>query len=145
MYGEIVEECGDVKKVMGERSSLLTVNGLCNILCEQARESNFKCKIGATHAHTGKYLWDEYFTTVQTNSDYNYTIIDTYYYKSEVQTYHNHNYVEILESGLQHAPDPSSTNEWKEFVGEPEFDEIAASATPAKHQKGIYAEQLIKV
>ena len=62
MYGEIVEECGDVKKVMGERSSLLTVNGLCNILCEQARESNFKCKIGATHAHTGKYLWDEDYT-----------------------------------------------------------------------------------
>ena len=34
MYGEIAEKFDDVKKVMGEVSSLLSGNGLCNILWE---------------------------------------------------------------------------------------------------------------
>ena len=35
MYVAIPEECGDVKKFMGEVLSLLTGNWICIILCEQ--------------------------------------------------------------------------------------------------------------
>ena len=34
MYGAIPEGCDDVKKMMGEVLSLLTGNGICNLLCE---------------------------------------------------------------------------------------------------------------
>ena len=63
MYGAITEERDDVKKVVVEVTCLLTGNGLCNLLCEQYQDINFKCTIGATHAHTGKYLRDEDDTT----------------------------------------------------------------------------------
>ena len=82
MYGAIKEGCGGAKKVMGEMSSLLTGNGLCDLLCEQAQESNFKCTIRATHEYTGKYPWDEYDTTAEKTSDENDTIIDTDDYQS---------------------------------------------------------------
>ena len=32
LYSTITEECDDVKTVMGEVSSLLTINGLCSLL-----------------------------------------------------------------------------------------------------------------
>ena len=57
MYVTIPEVCDYVKKVMGKVSSLLTGNGICNILYEQARERNFTCTIVSTNAHTGKYMW----------------------------------------------------------------------------------------
>ena len=60
MYGAIPEKRDDVKKVIDQVLSLLTENGLCNLLCEKLWELNFKCTIGATHANTGNYLWDEY-------------------------------------------------------------------------------------
>ena len=56
MYGAIPEGCNDVKKVVGYFLSLLTVNGIYNLLCEQDRERNLKCIIRANHAHTGKYF-----------------------------------------------------------------------------------------
>ena len=34
MYGDNTEEYYDAKKVMGEVSSLLSGNGLCDLLCE---------------------------------------------------------------------------------------------------------------
>ena len=37
MYGTIPEECDDAKKVMGEVLSLLTENGICNIICKKYR------------------------------------------------------------------------------------------------------------
>ena len=43
-------------------------------------------------------------------SDYNDKIVDTENDQSEVETYHNHTYVEILTFGLENAPYPSSTN-----------------------------------
>ena len=46
MYGSSTEECDDAKKVMGEVLSILTWNGLCNILCEQYWDRNFKFTIG---------------------------------------------------------------------------------------------------
>ena len=64
IYIVITEECGDVNKVMGEVLSLLTGNGLCDLLCKQYPENNLKCTIVANHAHTGNYIWDEYATTV---------------------------------------------------------------------------------
>ena len=36
MYGAVTEECDDLKRVMGEVLSLLTGNGLCNIICKLA-------------------------------------------------------------------------------------------------------------
>ena len=36
MYGAIPEGCDDVKKMMGEVLSLLTGNGLCNLICKLA-------------------------------------------------------------------------------------------------------------
>ena len=90
MYGAIPEEFDDVKKVMGEMSSLLTVNGLCNLICERDQESNFKFTIGANHEHTGNYLWDDDETTVKMTSDDNDTIVDKYYNQSEVETDQNH-------------------------------------------------------
>ena len=36
MYGAIPEECENVKKVMGEVSSILKGNGLYDLLCERA-------------------------------------------------------------------------------------------------------------
>ena len=38
MYGMLTQECEDLKKLMGEVSSIFTENGLCNIICEQARD-----------------------------------------------------------------------------------------------------------
>ena len=70
------------------------------------------CSIGATHAHTGKkYIWDEDDTIADMKSDDNITTIDIYKDNYEFETNQNHNYVDILESGLENAPDPSSTNE----------------------------------
>ena len=71
---------------MVEVSSILTRNGLWNILCEQYWERNFKFTIGATHVHTVKYLWDEDSPTVEMTSDENDTIVDTENYQSEVET-----------------------------------------------------------
>ena len=35
MYGTITEECDYVKKLMGDVLSILTGNGICDLLCEQ--------------------------------------------------------------------------------------------------------------
>ena len=56
MYGKIPEECDDGRKVMGGFSSFLAENRIFYLLCEHTQERNFKCTIGATYAHTGKYL-----------------------------------------------------------------------------------------
>ena len=139
MYGTIPEECDDAKKVMGEVLSLLTENGICNIICKKHRQRNFKCTIGETNVHTGKYLWDGYYKTVEMVSDDNFMIVDMNIDWYEVEMGKNHNYVEILVFVLENAPDLSSTNMWEEFVGQPGFDEISASASHDKPQKGLYA------
>ena len=68
MYGDNTEEYYDAKKVMGEVSSLLSGNGLCDLLCERVQERNFKCTTGETHGHIWKYLWDGDDTTVEMTS-----------------------------------------------------------------------------
>ena len=95
----------------------MTGNRLCDILCEQAHESNFKCTIRSTYAHTGKYLWDEYDKNADMTSDKNNTIVDTDENNSEVEIDQNHNYMYISDFLIENAPDPSSTNEWEESVG----------------------------
>ena len=62
---------------MGEVLSILTVNGLCDLICEQDQQRDLKFTIVATHTHTGKYLWDEYDTTADITSDDNNTILVT--------------------------------------------------------------------
>ena len=111
MYDAIRQECDYVKKVMGEVLSLLLVDGLRNVLCERYQEINFKCTIGDTHVHIGKYLWYKYQTTVDITSDENDEIIETENDNYEVNTNQNHNYMEIWESGLDNALDMSSTNQ----------------------------------
>ena len=59
-------------------------------------------------------------------------IVDTRGNQSKVKTYQNHKYVDISEFGLQNALDTSSTSQWKWFLEELEFDEIAASAAHSK-------------
>ena len=59
---------------------------------------------------------------MDTTIDYNDTTVDTDDYQSEVETDHNHNYVDISAFVLDNAPDPSCSNEWKEFLGELDFD-----------------------
>ena len=66
--------------------------------------------------HTGKYLWNEDDTTVEMKSDENDTTVDIDDNQYEVEADHNHNYVDILEFGLEDTSYPSSTNEWEEFV-----------------------------
>ena len=44
-------------------------------------------------------------------------------------------YVEILECGLNNETNPYSANEWEKFVGEGDFDKIAASTAHDKHRK----------
>ena len=95
MYGVITEVCDDVKKVMGEVMSLLTGNGLCDLLCEKSRESSFKCTIGGNHAHTGKYLWGKDDTTTKMTSDGNDKIVNTESDQSEMEMDQNHTYVDI--------------------------------------------------
>ena len=46
---------------------------------------------------------------------------------------------------MENAPYPSSTNEWEEFVGELDIDEITARAAHSKPQWGISTNHLIKV
>ena len=46
-------------------------------------------------------------------SDDGDTIINTDSNQSEVNMYHNHNYVDISEFGLESAPYIFSTNKWK--------------------------------
>ena len=111
MYVTIPEVCDYVKKVMGKVSSLLTGNGICNLLCEWYRESNLKCTIGATHANKWKHLWDEGNTTANITSDKNNKIVDTDNDQSEVETYQNHTYVEISAFVLENVQYLSSTNE----------------------------------
>ena len=53
--------------------------------------------------------------------------------------------MEILAFAMENAQDPYSTNEWEEFIGDNEFDEIVASAAHAKSQKGISAEHFSKL
>ena len=91
----------------------MTGNGICDIICERAWDSNFKRTIGETHAHTGKYLWGYDNTTVDIKSDDNDTIVDTDDDKSEVDRNKNHNCVKNLEPGLDNAPGPSFTNKWE--------------------------------
>ena len=38
---------------------------------------------------------------------------------------------------MENAPYPYSTNEWEKFVGEGDFDKIAASTAHDKHRKWI--------
>ena len=66
---------------------------------------HFKYAIVATHDHTGRYMWDENDTTVYIMSDDNDTIIDTEDNQSGVETDQNHNYIQILEFGIENAPD----------------------------------------
>ena len=95
--------------------------------------------------HTGKYLWNEDDTIVEMKSDENDTTVDIDDNQYEVEADHNHNYVDILEFGLEDTSYPSSTNEWEGFVGEIDFDDIKASTPHAKNRKGISTERLIKV
>ena len=44
-----------------------------------------------------------------------------------METDHNYTYMEISEFGLDNAQCQYSTNDWEEFVGELDFDEITAS------------------
>ena len=53
--------------------------------------------------------------------------------------------MEIVACVMDNAPDPYSTNECKEFLGELDFDDIAASVAHDKPCKRISAEHLIKV
>ena len=78
-------------------------------------------------------------------SDENDRIVDKDENQSELDTDKNHNYVGISEFVLNNAPDPSSTYEWEELVGELDFDEIAASADHSKPQKLISTKHLRKV
>ena len=78
-------------------------------------------------------------------SDVNGTTIDIDDNNSEVQTDKNYYYVDIFAFGLENAAYSSSTDEWEEFVGELEFDEITASASHAKRWKLISTEHLSKV
>ena len=78
-------------------------------------------------------------------SDESDTIINTDSNQYEVNMYHNHNYADISEFGLESAPYIFSTNKWKEFVRDIDFDEITASADHAKHRKVISLEHLRKV
>ena len=101
--------------------------------------------MGETHAHTGEYQLDEYDTTAEMTSEKNDIIVDKDDNQSEVETDQNHTYVEILSFGQENAPDPYSTNYWEGFLGENEFDEIAANADHAKSWKGISVEHLSNV
>ena len=123
----------------------MTGNGICDLTCEQYLERNFKCTIKSIHAHTWNYLWDEYDTTAEMNIDENDKIVDIYYDQSEVETYHNSNYVESSEFGLENPQDPYYYNRWEEFLEELDFDEIELSEAHAKPWKEISVEQLIKV
>ena len=88
-----------------------------------------------THDHTRKYLWDEDGKTVDMKSDQNNTIVDTENDHSELETDQNNNNMNIQAFGPENAIYWSSTNEWEEFVGELDFDDIAASAGHDKPQK----------
>ena len=63
--------------------------------------------------HTGKYMWYENGTTAEMTSYENDAIIDIDNDQSEVDTYHNYNYVGILSFGLENATYISSTYEWE--------------------------------
>ena len=78
-------------------------------------------------------------------SDYNDKIVDKDNCQSEMKTYQNHTCVNILEFGMENAPDPSYINEWEECLVELEFYEIVAIAAHVKPRKGIYMEYLSKV
>ena len=73
-------------------------------------------------------------------NDENDKIVDTYNNQSEVERYQNNNYVVISSFVLDNVPDPSYTSEWDVFVGNIDFDEIAASAANDKPRKGISTE-----
>ena len=73
------------------------------------------------------------------------TIADTEKNKSGVETDQDHTYVDISAFGLDNVPYPSYTNNWEEFVWEPDFDEISAIAAHDKPWKVISAKHLGKV
>ena len=79
------------------------------------------------------------------NIDDNDKIVDIYYDQSEVETYHNHNYVDISEFGLENAPDPYYNNRREGFLEELDFDEIELSKAHDKPWKEISVKHLIKV
>ena len=62
-----------------------------------------------------------------------------------METYKNHTFVEITAFGIENAPYTSYTNEHKDFLGDINFYEIAASTAHAKPRKGIPVEHLSKI
>ena len=80
---------------MEEVLSLLTENGLYELLCKRFQEINFKCTMRATNLHTGNCMWDDDYTTAEMTSDDNDEIVDIDNDQSEVETDHNHNCVGI--------------------------------------------------
>ena len=62
-----------------------------------------------------------------------------------METDQNNNYVDISELGFDNAPDPSSINDWEEFLGDFDFYEITESVDYAKTWKRLSAEHLSKV
>ena len=95
MYGGIPEDFDNVKKLMGEFLSLLTVNRQCDIIGKQSGEISFKSSIRSAYEHTGKYLWDEDKTTAEMIIDENDITVDTDKDKSQDNTDHNNTYMDI--------------------------------------------------
>ena len=80
-------------------------------------------------------MWDNNDTTTEMTSYKNDTIVDTDVNQSEVETDQNHTYVDISAFELENTLYPYSTNEWKEFIGDLDFDDIVTNVANAKPQK----------
>ena len=69
MYSVIPDGFGVCEETYRIYLVTLTRKWLYDLLFEKAQNINFKCTIGATHTHTGKYLWDEDDTPEEITSE----------------------------------------------------------------------------